>query len=334
MNNVNLTEEYFEGAVSFEKAEGHIKPWRLPFRELALFPSNNNSLVGCAEMPAGVRIRFATAAPEVKLSFLPVPKTADPLRLDCVIDNDLIDTVALCEGQEEIAFKGLPGKDKTVEIWLSPLMGLSLKSLHTGSRIFLSPDMRKKWTTYGSSITHCRGAHSPAQTWPAIAARAGNLNLTCLGFGGQCHMDPMVARLIRDLPADFISLKLGINIQGGATMSARTFKPMVIGMVKIIREKHPDVPIAIVSPIISPPRETKPNNAGMSLSFMREELQDAVKRLKECGDANIHYFNGLDLLGEADVSSCLQPDLVHPHGDGYRTIGERFARIILPKIKI
>ena len=33
-------------------------------------------------------------------------------------------------------------------------------------------------------------------------ARTHNLDLTCLGYGGQCHLDPIVASMIRDLPAD------------------------------------------------------------------------------------------------------------------------------------
>ena len=56
-------------------------------------------------------------------------------------------------------------------------------------------------------------AASPATTWPATCARVADLNLTSFGFGGQCHMDQAMARVIRDMEADCISLKLGINVR-------------------------------------------------------------------------------------------------------------------------
>ena len=55
-------------------------------------------------------------------------------------------------------------------------------------------DALPRWITYGSSITHCRTAASPAATWPALVARARGLKLTALGFRGQAHADPMIAR--------------------------------------------------------------------------------------------------------------------------------------------
>jgi lysophospholipase L1-like esterase len=177
--------------------------------------------------------------------------------------------------------------------------------------------------TYGSSITHCGSAHSPARTWPAVAARLRGLNVTSLGYGGQCHMDPLVAMMIRDLPADFISLKVGINMVGGS-VSPRTYRPLLTGMVRIIREKQPLTPIAVISPIISPPREETPGATGMTLRLMRQELETAVARLRECGDANVHYVDGLELFGPELVADYL-PDLLHPNGDGYEIMGRNFA---------
>ena len=51
-------------------------------------------------------------------------------------------------------------------------------------------DARPKWVTYGSSITHCRTAESPSQTWPGVAARQSGLNLTCLGYGAVATWNP------------------------------------------------------------------------------------------------------------------------------------------------
>ena len=94
-----------------------------------------------------------------------------------------------------------------IELWLPQFGSFQLRNLEIDDGATLQPfaDARPQWVTYGSSITQCRTAASPTQTWPAIVARQHGLNLTCLGYGGQCHLDAMVARMIRDLPADYIA---------------------------------------------------------------------------------------------------------------------------------
>jgi hypothetical protein len=192
----------------------------------------------------------------------------------------------------------------------------------------------KRWIHYGSSISMCRQAHSPARTWPGVVARKSGLNLTSLGFAGQCHIDPMVGRMIRELPADFISLKLGINVMGGSSLSMRTFCGAVIGMIMTIREQHPDIPIALISPIVCPDREHSPNSVGLTLTKIREEVEQACIRICDTvGDHQLHYFDGRILFDEHLAKSYL-PDGLHPNGDGYEIMGQRFCKHILPTLSI
>jgi lysophospholipase L1-like esterase len=186
-------------------------------------------------------------------------------------------------------------------------------------------EARPRWITYGSSITQCRGAASPTQTWPAIVSQALDYNLTCMGFGGECHLDSMVARTIRDTPADVISLCLGINVYGGASLSPRTFRPAVIGFVQTIREGHPDTPLIVMSPIVSPPREETANVVGFDLPWMRQEIATAVRTLVDNGDAHIHYVDGLQILGPEHAH--LLPDNLHPNAEGYKLMGNNITRI-------
>jgi hypothetical protein len=55
-----------------------------------------------------------------------------------------------------------------------------------------------------------------------------------------------VARMIRDEPADIISLKLGINLHNMTSATHRTFAPMALGFIQTIREGHPITPILII----------------------------------------------------------------------------------------
>ena len=77
-------------------------------------------------------------------------------------------------------------------------------------------------------------------------------------------------------------------------MNIRTFRPAVIGFVHIVREKHPDTPLVVISPIFSPPRETTPNAAESTLTQMRVEVAEAVDAMQDRGDTNLHYVDGLD----------------------------------------
>jgi hypothetical protein len=324
-----ITEALIEGAVSFERGDGWLCPWRIPFDQRELFPPKG--MADRSAIAAGVRLRFTTGSTLIGLETEPLDYAGLEARgaFDLVIDGRLVESIPAVQDSTRMVFAPVQPGEKVVEIWLPVRIRIRLRRLLLDKDASLATpiDKRPRWTTYGSSITFCGECHSPARTWPATVARDKDLNLMCLGFAGHCHMDPMVARVIRDTPADMISLKLGINIQGGS-LSDRTFKPALIGMVQLIREKQPTVPVAVISPIISPSRETTPGKTGMTLQMMRGELEDGVRRLIAHGDRHIRYFDGLTLLGPTETGYL--PDGLHPNGDGYELIGRRFCDLIYP----
>ncbi|MCK5843741.1 MAG: hypothetical protein KAG97_03470, partial [Victivallales bacterium] len=281
---------------------------------------------------SGVRLRFETDSAKIALFVAHETPEAYTEHYDVTVDGELVDSRARDEGTSRIELTlRNDGKPRVVELWLPQLCPVVVESLEINDTAVFSevPDDRLKWITHGSSITHCVRAHSPARIWPAVAARRHRLNLTSLGYGGQCHIDSMMAKMMRDLPANIITLKLGINVHGHGSLNPRSFKPAAIGMIKTIREKHPKTPIGVISPIICPPREDSESN-GLSLRDMREELKDAVDRIvRTDGDENLLYFSGLDLFGEEFVGPML-PDDLHPDGDGNVAMGERAAETILP----
>lgn len=307
----------WQGAISLQKTADAVMPWRTPHPMHLLFPE---PLLERAAMPAGVRVSFRSNTTRVTGSIVPQSESG---MLDLCCDSEFVESLDLT-GRDNFVFGNLAAQEKLIELWLPQYGQFHLRSVEIDDGATLEPftDKRHRWVTYGSSITQCRAAASPTQTWPAIVARERGLNLTCLGYGGQCHLDAMVARMIRDLPADYLSMCVGINIQGASSLGPRAFRPAIIGAVQIIREKHPDTPLVLMSPIYSPPREATPNAVGFHLRGMREEVQSATEALQTHGDQNVYYVNGLDVFGP-DYAHLL-PDDLHPDADGYRTMGKNF----------
>ena len=322
----------WHGALSFERGDGWVKPWRIPFEQRLLFgkTSVDDMMLSRAGMPAGVRIVFRSDTQTVEGRIDPivpndynVPETR-AANIDLVCDGMLHATFALGEAIR-FRFDGLPKGEKLIELWLPEYREIRLRSLGLSDGATLQPheDTRPRWLVYGSSYTQSRGASSPFFTWPAVAAREHNLNHFNLAYGGQCHLDSMVARLLRDIPADLISMEVGINIHTRATLNARAFRAALIGFVQILRERHRSTPLAVMSALYGWERETTPNAVKLTLSDTREIVREAVEAQRATGDANIHYFSGLDLLGEPEKE--LVEDHVHPNAEGYKVLGKKFA---------
>lgn len=231
-----------------------------------------------------------------------------------------------------LRFENLPEGEHRIGLFLPQQPITGLVELRVDKDATLAPDRRHRtrWLAHGSSITHCGHAAGPTETWPALVANEFDLNHTNLGYGGQCHIDQMVARIIKDRPADVISICLGINVIGAGSLSPRTFREAAIGFIKTIRDGKPHRPIALMSPIFAEPYETKPNAVGMTLPMMRDALQQVVDILTRHGDQNLIYINGLDIFGPADADHL--SDGVHPTHEGYHLLAKRYCEIAMPKL--
>ena len=349
MRQLPLTDDWFHGAVSLEHRGDGIKPWRIPYRDYDLYPPEG--IEGKAEICAGVRLRLRTDSAKVKITFTPL---ADDAAMDCLAGGAGLQTLRLTAGSTEAVFSsGFPGgKDdghsghsgghfdgesdghsgnasgvKELEIWLPQNIGMTVSGLWIDGGVAAEPlpDTRPRWITYGSSITQCVAASSPSRTWPALAAAACGYNLTNLGFSGNCHMEPMIGRLIRDLPADFISLCVGVNIYGAGTLSPRMFKPLLIGLLETIRDKHKETPLLVISPIYGTVRETEANGLGFTLPLMREAIRETVDLLRKRGDRYLYYQDGLNWLGPEE--SAMLTDGLHPGAEGDELMGRRFLKL-------
>ena len=68
----------------------------------------------------------------------------------------------------------------------------------------------------------------------------------------------------------------------------------------------------------------------MTLQLMRQRLAEACDVLRAHGDANLHYVDGLSVMGPDDVG--LYIDGIHPSAEGYRFLAAGWAREVAPKL--
>ncbi len=320
MKPILLNEQTIRGALSLEKDGVFIIPWRIFHEEKEFYTPN--VLNGTAEIPAGVRLTFETNASKITVE---IAKSEATLEFDLVVDRMFVKTIIITPGNTSFTVNGLGVSTKLVEIYLSQQRKVAVRNVYIPNEanwnVYAS--QRKKWITYGSSITQCTAAESPSKTWPAITASELDLDLICMGFSGQCHYEPMIARTIRDTPVDFISLCAGINMYGANSYNHRTFQAIIIGFIKIIREKHTTVPIVLSSPIFGTFREETPNLVGFTLIEMRELVKEIVDIFRRNGDKYIYYVDGLDILSAENES--LLPDGLHPNAEGYKLMGHKYT---------
>jgi len=360
------------GALQAERTEQGLVLHRLPAWARAQTFEPMMALV--ETMPAGVRLAMRTDATVLELDVdLTLVQLADrppiPGVFDLVVDGELRESVASSEGTclslgsdgqllvtpgatTTVRFTSLPGDPSArVELWLPHAATVSIRAVRVsdGATISAAEPTGRRWVHYGSSISHCLEADSPTRTWPAAVALRAGWDLVDLGFGGQCMLDQFVARTVRDLPADLISAKVGINIVNGDTFRERTFVPALHGFLDTVREGHPDTPLLVVTPIHCPAAELAPgptllqpdgrygvaersaelSTGALSLVRIRELVSTVVTARQSAGDKNLHLMDGLGLFGVDDLDDLY--DGLHPNADGYLRMADRFyAQVCAP----
>lgn len=368
-----LSAPFVHGVAELETVDRGLRPHRLPrtVRERDVDPQ----LSLMEAQPSGARIAVVTEARRIELEvhatrvayrMMPRPRGA----IDVVIDGTHVLTQPLTGGDaveldlatgtgstttggsDRIVLDDLAPGRKSVEFWLPHNEAVDLVRLRSDLPLEPAPGNGPLWVHHGSSISQGSNAAHPIGIWPVIAARRAGARLQNLGFGGSALVDPFVARVIRDAPADLISVKLGINVVNLDAMRLRTFVPAVQGFLDTIRDGHPTTPLLLISPLYCGIHEATPGPGSidvtsigteavrftatgtrgdtaqgrLNLQVIRDALADVVRARRD--DPHLHYLDGLRLYGAADAEDHPLPDALHPDGETHRLIGTRFADLV------
>jgi hypothetical protein len=296
---------------------------------MRLFPEDEpfayaEALYENASVGVGVRLAAMMSGSVLELELEGVDATSGPL--DILADGELLTRHPVI-GRTRLEVP-LPRNRSEIEVWLPHRGTVRVGAVRAVGGADVEPvsARRRRWITYGSSITQCAASEGPSVTWPALVAREMDWDLTCMGFGANCHLDPSVVRAIGRLDADVVSMCLGINIFGRAGFSARSLPGQIAELVRRVRESHPNADIVLGSPIFCAKRETARNAVGLSLRDIRETVHRVGSDFRERGDTRIHVLDGLSVLGEHEAH--LLHDGLHPGPEGYRLMATRISRYL------
>lgn len=377
-----ITEELIHGAVELERTVRGLLPHRLTAASRAQLGGPVEPKV--FSDPSGVRVRFRTAATSVELvtwpqkHLVPGGPVNHPPVYDIWCDGRLLaqstaeggtvitedpstgEVSSREEGPGVVVLPPLPAGQKTLEIWLPYQERAELVEIRSDAEVHPVPAApgALRWVHHGSSISHGYDAVGAGHAWPAVAARTATaqgrpVELTNLGFAGNAMLDPFAARTIRELDADLITLKLGINVVNGDSHTLRSFAPALHGFLDTIREsRHRRTPLLVISPLWCGIHETTPgpveayekhDDAGtlrryfraagdpagaaagrLTLQTLRAELERIITQRAET-DPHLHGLSGLALYGAQDAEALPLPDDLHPGHETHQLIGERFA---------
>ncbi len=176
-----------------------------------------------------------------------------------------------------------------------------------------------KIVIYGTSITQGGCVARPGMLYSNILSRWMDIQFVNLGFSGNGRGEPALAHLINQIRGTRMII---LDYEANAS---KTIMNTLGPFVDILREKHPDTPILIMSKIRyapyygdSPSREQWNKN--------REFQRNLVRQRRVAGDKHIYFLDGGKVLGK-DFYECAV-DGVHPTDLGAYRIAEAMLPVI------
>ncbi|MVP02019.1 SGNH/GDSL hydrolase family protein [Paenibacillus lutrae] len=207
----------------------------------------------------------------------------------------------LYQGVEELWI----GTDQDASIWEAPVY-----------------ERTDKIVIYGTSITQGGCASRPGMSYPNILSRQLNMEFINLGFSGNGKGEPNVAKVIREIPDPALFVMDYEANSGSVDMMESTLSVFL----DLYREKHPEVPILLVSCIKFAGETFDPEVKQRKLERKRLQKEEVEKRIA-AGDRYITFYDGSEMLGE-NWAECTV-DGIHPSDYGFM----QMAQQLLPVIK-
>jgi lysophospholipase L1-like esterase len=274
-----------------------------------------------AQLPAGIRLELTSTAMHLDLGYvtgtdeLGYRGAGAGTAFEVWRDGLCVDAQPALLGDDMVRLK--LGDDGRVVVYLPEGMKPTVQSLTAVGGDIAPAPKQPRWIAYGDSITEGWSASSPARCWLAIAGRERAMDTVNLGFAGSARGEIVLAQQIAALDADVITVAYGTNCWATIPHSADMVRANTAAFLRIIRAAHPHVPVLVISPLIRPDAEERPNAVGTTLADIRAAIEHAVA---EANDQQTSLLPGADLL-----SADLLADGIHPGDEGHRELATRIG---------
>ena len=167
---------------------------------------------------------------------------------------------------------------------------------------------------YGSSITQGGCASRPGNAYPSILSRKFNVDFINLGFSGSAKGELEIANYVASLDMQAFVYDYDHNAPDAAHLEATHER-----MFKIIREKHPTLPVVMMSATSMPRFQD-------NRDLRRDIIYKTYKNACDAGDKNVYFWDGtaeFEPYSEfGTVEGC------HPNDHGFVGIAKSLESMI------
>ena len=280
---------------------------------------------------AGGRVRFSTNSSYVAIhAVMPHVGRMGHFALsgssgfDLYVDGEYVKTfvpsVKMQGGYESVVELG---SRKMRNITINFPLYSSVAALEIGlqetAEIARHPDYRikKPVAFYGSSITQGGCASRPGNCYTAILSRKLDADHVNLGFSGSGKGEREIAEYIASLSMSCFVYDYDHNAPDAAHLEATHER-----MFKIIREKHPQLPIIIM---------TRPKYQLPTDDERAAVIKATYTHAKEAGDENVYFLGGPTLMAMAEGEGTV--DGTHPNDLGFASMAKALEPLLKEILK-
>ena len=168
---------------------------------------------------------------------------------------------------------------------------------------------------YGSSITQGGCASRPGTCYQNLICTRNNTDYINLGFSGSARGEDIMAEYIASLPMSIFVYDYDHNAPDAEHLRATHER-----FLRIVREKHPDVPVIMLS---MPALNIKDGQQ----EERRQIIIDTYNKLKAEGDNNVYFIDGHEMLKGEFENECLV-DYCHPTDLGFSRMASAIIKVL------
>ena len=292
-------------------------------------PKVSPNIVQKSTQTAGGRVRFRTNSRNIAIKavlhnteYISIMTDVAVKGFDFYADGIFVRSFSPMPGQGDGDFESKrevskDAKERTITLNLPLYAGIKelYIGLDEGATLSAAEPYKiaKPVVFYGSSITNGASASRPGMTYESMISRRLDCDFHNLGFGGSAKGESEMAEYIAGLEMSAFVLDYDHNAP-----TVQHLKATHEAFFKTVREKHPTLPIIM----LSRPQYSDEHDKARRFEVIKETYDNA----KAAGDRNVYLINGSELFVGFDADFTV--DAVHPTDIGFYCMAKAVGDVL------